>query len=151
MGSVQAILDRIMAKQFGQFDASKLIALSSGFELLKQQTGGQWRWGTACSGLDVVFCALEALQQFWVQRIADVPGIEHTFSCEQVEFKQDWIREFFSPKHMFADIHRLPGDSVQDWIREFSSEYSPSVSSVPCVSSSVCVCLLARAQNLVFG
>ena len=114
MGSVQAILDRIMAKQFGQLDASKLIALSSGFELLKQQTGGQWRWGTACSGSDVVFCALEALQQFWVQRIADVPGIEHTFSCEQVEFKQDWIRECFAPKHMFADIHRLPGDSVQD-------------------------------------
>ena len=47
-------------------------------------------------------------------RVADVPEIEHAFSCEQVEFKRVWIHEFFSPQHMFADIHRLSGDSVQD-------------------------------------
>ena len=102
-------LEAVMAKQFSQVDASKLIALSSGFELLKQQTGGQWRWGTACSGSEVVFCALEALWRFWVPRVADVPEIEHAFSCEQVEFKRGWIHEFFSPQHMFADIHRLSG------------------------------------------
>ena len=103
-----------MAKQFSQLDGNSLIALSSGFESLKQQTGGQWRWGTACSGSEVVFCALEALQRFWTKRVADVSEIEHAFSCEQVEFKPEWIHEFFSPQHMFGDIHRLSGDSVQD-------------------------------------
>ena len=111
MWIAKAILDSIMAKQFGQLAAGQLLALSSGFELLQQQTRGKWRWGTACSGSEVVFVALEVLQQFWKQRLADIPGVEHAFSCEQVEFKRDWIHEFFSPKHMFADIHLLKGDS----------------------------------------
>ena len=72
MWIAKAILDRIMAKQFDQLAAGQLLALSSGFALLKQQTRGMWHWGTACSGSEVLYLALEALQQFWKVRFADI-------------------------------------------------------------------------------
>ena len=114
MWIAKAILDSIMAKQFGQLAAGQLLALSSGFALLKQQTRGRWHWGTACSGSEVLYLALEALQQFWKKRFADTPNIGHAFSCESVEFKRDWIHEHFSPNYMFEDIHLLHGDVVKD-------------------------------------
>ena len=107
-------MKRILAAQFSQLGAEELLRLSRGLEELSLLTGGKWRWASACSGSDVLFVALEALHDFWKSRMGSVPEIAHTFSCEDVVFKQEWIKTFFAPQHIFPDIQLLKGDSVQD-------------------------------------
>ena len=107
-------MKRILAEQFAQLGAEDLLRLSRGLEELCKQAEGSWQWGSACSGSDVVFLALEALHDFWKSRMGSTPKIAHTFSCEDVGFKQEWIKAFFAPPHIFPNIHLLKGDSVQD-------------------------------------
>ena len=107
-------LKRILAAQFSQLGAEELLRLSRGLEDLSTLTQGHWRWASACSGSDVVYLALEALHGLWKSRMGSVPEIGHAFSCEDVKFKQEWIKTFFAPDHIFPDIHFLKGDSVQD-------------------------------------
>ena len=57
-------MKRILAEQFAQLGAEDLLRLSRGLEELCKQAEGSWQWGSACSGSDVVFLALEALHDF---------------------------------------------------------------------------------------
>ena len=112
--NTEGIMKRILAEQFAQLGADDLLRLSQGLENLCKQAEGRWQWGSACSGSDVVFLALEALHDFWKSRMSSTPKIAHTFSCEDVGFKQECISVFFAPQHIFPNIHLLKADSVQD-------------------------------------
>ena len=81
-------MTRILMAQYARLSAGANMKLREGLEKLIDVTGGEWKWGTACSGSDVLFLSLNELCAAWHTRFGIAPNIRHKFSCESVDYTQ---------------------------------------------------------------
>ncbi len=51
---------------------------------------------------------------FWSKHYGVNIACDHKFSCENVDYKQEWIGTLFTPGAIFPDIEKLQGNVVAD-------------------------------------
>jgi len=101
-----------LQKHFGEVmkdcPSSTLIGLRANLERLHLffETG-QIRLGSACSGTDGVCYVLEIMFKAWHEAFGINLRIDHRWSCESVDWKQQFILDHFEPKVMFPDALKL--------------------------------------------
>lgn len=85
--------------------------LLTNIETLSKQR--RMRIGSLCSGSDIAFLAIRDIFAYYKSRHdMQVSPPEHTYSCENVEFKQAWILKHFTPKFLFNNLLTLAKDSA---------------------------------------
>jgi hypothetical protein len=70
-------------------------------------TQGKLDVGTGCSGTDIWIAVLESLTGIWDMTFGLKFTIQHSMSCESVEYKQRFIAAHFAPTMIIGDLFDL--------------------------------------------
>jgi len=125
--------------------------LRGGVEALHSACDGRLRVGTACAGTDLFIGCLESVVALWEELFGISFGISHCFSCENVDFKQDFILDHWNPELFFPDLMKLHLDSTED-IRGRSCGVPPVdvfVCGIECDSISALSCNASKNRTCI--
>jgi site-specific DNA-cytosine methylase len=104
----------LLRAQFAKLSGNDKLRLRVGLTELAASTDGQITLGTGCSGTDLIVAALQDSFVFWNQMFGAELEVDHKFSCESSEFKQDFIDAVFSPPHLYPELKELANRTAVD-------------------------------------
>ena len=126
---------RIRDLQFQRLGPDRKVSIRQGLADCAgamQTASGKLSLGTACSGSDVLLHIVsDLLVPLWSSTFGVRLEVEHTFACELVDWKREWILAHFNPRFLFEDLLLLGEDTAFD-IRSGKSQSIPSVVGFAC-------------------
>ena len=126
---------KIRDLQFERVGSDRKVSIRQGISdcvATLQKASGKLTLGTACSGTDViVHIVADLLAPLWKASFGICLEVEHSFACELVHWKRDWILAHFNPRFLFEDLLMIGEDTAFD-IRSGKMQSIPSVVGFAC-------------------
>ena len=107
-------MQRILAEQFSKLTAADKLMLARGLADLVSVTEGKLVCATGCSGTDLIIDALVDTFALLGETFGHSVQVLHEFSCENIGFKQEFIRAHFDPPAVFPDLAKLASATAVD-------------------------------------
>jgi hypothetical protein len=114
MGPMDHPLDRLRSSLHSKISSRAVSRLRAGVAELHRVTSGRLRWGSVCSGTDLIAIAFNKLFEVWHRMFGIQLISEHCFSCENAGVKQKFLQDVFNPPHIFPDVTLLNETVVRD-------------------------------------
>ena len=123
----------IIRRQSEAMGARQVMNVRAGLaKLISFLKGRPLKIGTGCSGTDMPLICMDRLVAFWKDTFGLTLDIEHTFSCENVDFKQEFILGTCRPKVLGIRKRKSLGFSTESlgfslWLHIYIGTLSLSI------------------------